>query len=207
MRSFFVWLAATLLCVAACSATAPEIESGDAGFHLPAEQVYLLYVSPSVDPNWQRAVAEGVRQWTEFTDVKIVMLPGPHVCWELNCFAIYEVSFTEVNSLIDGDYIGYTLPWFIFISNALPSYDALQDTVVHEDGHMLGLLHPCVKPCSIYAVMNPSYRGGASHVACLDVGQYYEERPWDDAGPPPMACTDDPGSLDESIDGGPVGDP
>lgn len=192
------------LAVASCS-TVSEIDSGDAGLHLPAEQYYLLYVDPSVDADGQRAIAEGVRQWTEFTDVVIIVLPGPHVCWELDCYAVYEVSFAEVNSLVDGHYIGYTLPWFMFLSNAFTSYDEAQDTAIHEEGHMVGLLHPCEIPCSTYAVMNPAYGAGEDHVGCLDVGAYFEERPWDDAGPR-TPCTDVPGPLDESADGGPGGD-
>ena len=54
--------------------------------------------------------------------------------------------------------------------------------------------------------MNPTYRGGADHVSCLDVSQYLAVRPEIEAGAPAMTCTDAPGPLDEAADGGPIDD-
>jgi len=203
-RAFLFLLTAALVCVVACT-TVDEIDSGDAGLHLPALQSYTFYVSTDVDADGEAAVAEALRQWTEFTDVQITVLHGDLGCVDPGCFAVHEVSFADFDTLVDGDYIGYTVPYFVFISNTLTSYDEMQDTMIHEWGHALGLLHPCTAPCTTYAVMNPTYRNGEDHVGCLDVSQYQADRPWDDGGAP-MACTDVPGALDESADGGPVGD-
>jgi len=201
-RSLLVLLA--LPCVAACT-TVDEIDSGDAGLHFPALQSYVFYVSSDVDVDGQFAIAEAVRQWTEYTDVQITVQQGDLGCVDVGCFSIHEVSFAGFDSLVDGDYIGYTVPYFIFLSNALATYDALQETTIHEMGHALGLLHPCVDPCSDYAVMNPRYKAGADHVACEDIAAFYAERPDVDASAP-MVCTDIPGALDESSDGGPIDD-
>ncbi len=202
------WGAATLLVLAlttalACSST-PAVSTVDTGgaLHLPALPSYTFYVDQDVDVDGRLAIAEAQRQWTEFTNVQITVIDGPLNCFDPGCFSILEVNFAAFNNLIDGSYIGYTVPYVVFLSTG-ETYDELQDTAIHEMGHALGLLHPCTLPCSTYAVMNPSYRGGEDHVGCLDVDQYYEERPAD-AGMPPMACVDTPGPLDEAADGGPV---
>jgi len=213
MRALLALLAATLFsCVAACT-TIDTIDSGDAGLHLPALQSYTLYVSSSIDADGQIAVAEAVKQWTSYTDVQIAVVQGSLGCFDEGCFEIQEVSFTDFNAILayfggsqDGHYIGLTVEYFVFISTStMASYDEEQDTVIHETGHMIGLLHPCTAPCKTYAVMNPTYRNGEDHVGCLDVSQYQADRPWDDGGAP-MVCTDVPGALDESVDGGPGGD-
>lgn len=205
------FLVATLL-VVSCS-TAKSIDSGGQ-LHLPALQSYTLYVASDVDADGQIAVAEAVRQWEEFTDVQITVVQGSLGCFDAGCFEVKEVSFADFNAILayfggsgDGHYIGYTVPYFVFISTStMASYDEEQDTVEHEFGHMIGLEHPCTAPCSNYALMNPSYKAGADHVACADVAAYYAERPAVDAGDAPMACTDVAGALDESSDGGPEGD-
>lgn len=189
-----------LLLTLSCS-TGSKIDSGGT-LHLPALQSYTFYVDPDVDADGQLAVAEAAKQWTEYTSVQITVLPGPELCFEPGCFAIYEVPFTAFDTLTDGTYIGETIPFFIFVAQGL-DYDALQDTMIHEMGHALGGYHPCTSPCDDYAVMNPTYLSGADHVACADVDQYDSERPQSDAGAP-LECTDVPGPLDESADGGPL---
>jgi hypothetical protein len=204
MKKLLVLLVA-LLAVVACSTTVDTVYS-DEELHLPALQHYTLHVDPSVSDLGVVAINEAVHQWSEFAGADIDVVPGAYVCFEIDCFTIYEVSFADFNSLVDGDYVGYTVPWFIFISSSITSYDEMQDTVIHEDGHMLGLQHPCVAPCYLNAVMNPTYRAGGDHVTCSDVAQYNAVRPEIEAGVPAMACTDAPGALDEAADGGPTGD-
>ena len=204
-------LVATL--VVSCT-TVDSIDTGDAGPHLPALQSYTIFVASDVDADGQIAVAEAVKQWVRYTDVQITVIQGSLGCFESGCFEVKEVSFTDFNAIVayfggtqDGHYIGYTVPYFVFISTStMASYDEEQDTVLHEFGHMIGLEHPCTSPCSDYALMNPTYGAGADHVSCSDVAAYYEERPTVDAGDVPMACTDAPGPLDEAADGGPGGD-
>jgi hypothetical protein len=202
MRFFGIAITAAL--IVSCS-TVTEIDSGDAGPHLPAVQSYTFYVEPEVDTNGQIAIAEAARQWTEFTDVNIVVLHGDLGCFDVGCFAIHQVSFVDFDALVDGNYIGYTIPYFVYLSTQITTYDELQDTAIHEMGHALGLLHPCTSPCDDYAVMNPDY-GVEDHVGCSDVAQYYEIRPEVDASDIPIECTDVSGALDESSDGGPGDD-
>ena len=204
MKKLLVLLVA-ILAIVACTTTVDTVYS-DGELHLPALQHYTLHIDPSVSDLGVIAVGEAARQWSEFAGADIDVVPGAYVCVEIDCFTVYQVSFADFNTLVDGDYIGYTVPWFIFISDGITSYDEMQDTVIHEDGHMLGLQHPCVAPCSLNAVMNPTYRAGADHVSCLDVSQYLAVRPEIEAGAPAMMCTDAPGPLDEATDGGPGGD-
>jgi hypothetical protein len=205
MRSVVTLVLLLTFLVLACS-TVDEVDSGGS-LHLPALQSYTVYVDPSVSPLGQTAIVEAVRQWEEFTDVTIDVRQGPHVCiFEPSCFAVYEINFADFNTIVDGSYIGYTIPSFVFLSTAISSYDEEQDTVIHEFGHMLGLLHPCTAPCFEDAIMNPTYRNGADEVTCLDVEQFNAIRPEIDAGVPAMACTDASGPRDEAADGGPGGD-
>jgi hypothetical protein len=205
MKKLLVLLVAAMTFYATACSTTNTVYS-DEELHLPALQHYTLHVDPSVSDLGMIAVTEAAHQWSEFTNADIDIVPGAYVCIEIDCFTIYQVSFADFNTLVDGDYVGYTVPWFIFISDSIGSYDEMQDTIIHEDGHMLGLQHPCVSPCSLNAVMNPTYRAGADHVACLDVSQYNAVRPEIEAGTPAMVCTDAPGALDEAADGGPGGD-
>jgi hypothetical protein len=202
-----------LLASSTACTTVDTIDSGDAGLHLPALQSYTLYVSTDVDTDGHSALSEAVHQWTEYTDVQITLLPGTLGCIDPGCFEIKQVSLDQFNAVLsafstsgDSHYIGYTVPWYVFISTSITTYDELQDTVIHELGHMLGLEHPCAAPCGTYAVMNPDYLSGADRVVCADVSQYYSIRPTVDAGDVPVTCTDEAGPADESPDGGPAGD-
>jgi len=166
--------------------------------HLPAVDNYDFYLSSDLDSNARTAYFEAVRQWTMYTDVQITTHEGYELCG-IGCFDVFLLPRWEIDDLTDSTYIGVTVPGAITVATDM-DYDETQDTFIHEMGHALGLMHPCTSPCSDYAVMNPSYRGGADHVACADVDQFYSERGLEVN----RFCNDSPGALDETLDGGPV---
>ena len=200
---FFVGLLCAALCAfVGCSSPPPlNIDTGGS-LHLPAIQSYTFWVDPDVSPDGVLAVKEAVKQWTEFTDVQIQINYGFQFCvYEPGCFTVFEVPRSELDALtLDSSYIGYTFLGVIGIAQGMP-WDELQDTMIHEFGHALGLEH---HPRPALAVMNPDYRGGGDRVECDDVDQFYLVRNL--PTPTLPACSSDPGPLDEAADGGPAGD-
>jgi hypothetical protein len=197
-------LTAALLVLAAvvlggCSSQPINVVT-DGTIHLPALPSYTFYVDPDVGPDGELAVDEAVRQWTEFTNVQIQVTSGPdYVCVvEAGCFTVYEIPRSELDTLtLDSSYIGYTFLGVIAVANDMP-WDELQDTMVHEFGHALGLVH---HPLPAFAVMNPDYRGAGDAVECDDVNQFYAVR--NEPTPATPLCFDGGGALDETADGGP----
>lgn len=168
--------------------------------HLPALDTYVFYVDKDMSNAAGLALDESAKQWMTYTDVKIVIEEGPHFCFfEPGCFTFYEISQSELDTLtLDSTYIGYAFWGLVGIARGMP-WDELQDTTIHETGHTLGLEH---HPRPTFAVMNPNYRGGALHVACDDVQQYYAVR--NRSAPTSLpTCSDAPGAFDEAADGGP----
>lgn len=193
---FLCFLPLALLSITTCS-SADKVDTSGV-LHLPALDHYEIILSPDVDSMTALAEEEAVKQWSNYAGANITVRAGTWTPFCVPyCFALYEKDFSEFNDLIDGSYVGYTIPSFIFIARGL-GWDELQDTVIHEDGHMLGLEH---RALPIMSVMNPSY-GHFDHVMCDDAQVFMSERP--DAGLPPLPCTDAPGALDESADGGPA---
>lgn len=139
--------------------------------HLPAVAAYDFWLDPSLSPQSVAAVQLAVTEWTTYTDVKITLHSGAHVCL-LDCYSIHEVTQGPLDKWTDGNNVGYTIPGFIFLA-AGKSAQEIGETAVHELGHALGLVHHSLP---VYAVMNPTYGVGAYHVACDDVVQYFAVR-------------------------------
>jgi hypothetical protein len=165
--------------------------------HLPAVSAYDFHLDASVtsDANGVKGFNEAVKQWTTFTGIAITSDEAPKACMATpGCFNVYEVPQAELDTESGGsNFIGLTVPGAISVAAGL-DYDALQDTMIHEMGHALGLMHPCAAPCSVQAVMNPTYGAGEDHVACLDVAQFFSVRGL--VVPTTVApCTSAPGPL------------
>ena len=185
---------AGLVALVACSSPGTVVSNGTV--HLPATDSYNFYVDGSASPATVLAIDEAVRQWTEYTNVKISVHKGPEVCTVMTgCFVVYEVQQIALDKLTDSSYIGFTTLGVMTVAANLP-WDKLQDTMVHEFGHALGLSHH-----STFAVMNPDYGKGADHVVCDDVQQFYAVR--NQSAPKTPACSNTHGALDETPDGGP----
>ena len=182
-----------LASVLSCSSNPISTVDSNGTLHLPAVGSYTMYLDGSVSPDMALAVNEAVRQWQEYTDVKIHIRGGDEVCVE-GCFTVFEVSRKTLDTVtLDSHYIRYTTLGVIGVAEGM-QWDELQDTMIHEFGHALGLVH---HPLPAYAVMNPSYLGGADHVACDDVKQYYAVR--NEVVPSNFSpCSDTPGPQDET---------
>jgi hypothetical protein len=168
--------------------------------HLPSLSAYDLWLDPSLSSEQVEATRDAAAQWMTFTDVRIMVHVGGHVCFlERGCFAVVSESVGQLNSEFPTapageSYIGYTDLGVIILSPP-GSWDVAQETAIHEMGHALGLWHPCTAPCSVFAVMNPTYGEGADHVTCSDVAMYYEERGARGAPAGVTPCTNVEGSL------------
>jgi hypothetical protein len=189
LRAWY-WVLAFLLVGAGCG----DPFSTEGHLHLPVADSYDFWIDDSVSAENVAAEQAAVAQWRTYTDVKVTLHYGFHICIEDGCFRIIEVPQATLDKVVGENYIGWTTPYLITLTPPL-SWDEAQDTAIHEDGHAFGLWHPCTAPCALYAVMNPTYSEGADHVACMDVANYYLERglPGPPAGTAP--CTDAPGSL------------
>jgi len=184
------WLRA-LVCTVLVGCLASVDTNGN--LHLPAVDSYDLWIESSVDPQNTAAVLAGAQQWTTYTDVKIALHYGTHVCIEDGCFIVIQVPQKTLDAVVGENYIGWTVPYLITLTPA-STWDEALDTATHEVGHALGLWHPCTSPCSDYALMNPTYGSGADHVSCADVETFFSER----CRPVPSTvtpCTDAPGPL------------
>ena len=170
MTKLLAFLTLVLTLVLACG---PVDTNGN--LHLPAVDSYEFWIDDSVDSQNATAVAVGVQQWTTFTDVQIAVHYGHHVCLSEGCFGIEQVPERDLDAVVGEHYIGWTVPYLITLTPA-PTWDEAQDTAVHEEGHALGLWHPCEAPCSDYALMNPTYEDGADRIVCADVSMYYLAR-------------------------------
>lgn len=193
-----------LVLAAACAAACASSPGTDYTFHLDSGAFAL-------DSNAQAAMREAGKQWAEFTNVHVTVdASGSTICLTPGCFNVYETSQHLIDTVTFDDFIAYTVrpnqdgPGLIAISRGM-SYDETQWAAVHEMGHALGLVHPCISPCSDHAVMNPTYNRGADHVVCADVVQFYDVRgqlvPSES-----YRCDNAAGPLDE-VDGGPANDP
>ena len=164
----------------------------DASVHLPALSSYDFYVSTSTDAQFQAAVQLAASEWREFTGVKINLYTGSHVC-VVGCFNIFEPSEQVLNAAtLEQGYVGYTVPGYIAVGGGL-SWDETQETMTHEMGHALGLVHH-----STYAVMNPDYSSAAKHVVCDDVSQFFSERGKSVPKTGIKPCTNAPGELPDA---------
>jgi len=155
--------------------------------HLPAVGAYDLWLDPSLSPASVTAVQVAAAQWSKYTGAALTLHSGSELCL-LDCFSIHEVPQAQLDKLTDGDYVGYTIPGFIFLVSGIAGQE-LQQTAIHEMGHALGLVH---HPLPAFAVMDPTYQDAALHVACDDVAQYFSVR--GQAVPATVApCSDAPG--------------
>ena len=158
------------LAAAACGALGLQNEVATSP-HMPAVSAYDFWVDPSVSPQSTLAVQGAAAQWTTYTDVKITIHYGAHVCL-LDCLSIHEVPQAQLDLYTDGDYVGYTIPGFLFIA-AGRTVAQVDETAIHEMGHALGLVHV---PSDLFAVMTATSGTGSTHVACNDVQQFYSVR-------------------------------
>lgn len=155
--------------------------------HLPAVARYDFWLDPSLSPLSVAAVQLAAGQWGTSTGAAITLHSGAHVCL-VDCFSIHEVGQEALDEVTDGNYVGYTIPGFLFLAAGKAEAEA-NETAIHEMGHALGLIH---HPAPAFAVMGPTYGAGSLHVACDDVAQYFAVR----GTTPPSTlprCSDAPG--------------
>jgi hypothetical protein len=107
--------------------------------HLPAVAAYDFWLDPSLSPPSITAAQLAAAQWAKYTNVAITLHSGAHVCL-VDCFSIHEVGQTALDDVTDGTYVGYTIPGFVFIA-AGKSQEETNETVIHEMGHAIGLIH------------------------------------------------------------------
>jgi hypothetical protein len=163
-------ITALALATTACGALGLQNEV-PASPHMPAVSAYDFWVDPDVSPQSVTAVQGAVTQWTSYTDVKITLHYGAHVCL-LDCLSIHEVPQAQLDQYTDGDYVGYTIPGFLFIAAGRTAAQ-VNETAIHEMGHAIGLVHV---PSTDFAVMTATSGTGSLHVACDDVHQFYTVR-------------------------------